>query len=185
MLQDADVLKIKCKFVTEFIKFLKRRKYSVNACHKSTLMYFSDAYLATVLYDCLTSDDICYLQNKADKYNDNTVEEPEILTCEEQAIITIVTGSTSCSTAVIASNAGNGSAYPYISELLIDSVNQDASINIVAQSCTGDTSEKIGQWCNGDPLVCDGTSIKAFTGFSVSNVYASSLNSTIVAIKLS
>lgn len=185
MLQDADVLKIKCKFVIEFIKFLKRRKYSVSACHKSTLVYFSDAYLATVLYDCLTPDDICYLQNKASKYNDNTVDIVETLTCAEQVTTDITTMSEPCSVSFSVQNTGDGSAFPYISSLTNDAVNQDASVNITMQDCDGSETVRIGQWCNGDPLVCTGDGVKAYTGFSVSNIYSASPNAAIEYLKLS
>lgn len=184
-LQDADVLKLKCKFVTEFVKHLKRSKYSVAANYVSTLKYFSAAYLADQLQNCLSNDDICDLTNKANKYNDNTVTEPEVFTCGEQVIINIATKSTSCGVNFSAKNTGNGSAFPYISSLINNSVSQEAAINIMMQDCEQSESIRIGQWCNGDPLVCNGSPIKAYTGFSIGNVYGSSANSYIQVIKLS
>ena len=185
MLQDADVLKLKCKFVVELIKFLKRRKYSVSACYKTTLPYFSDSFLATELYTCLTSEDICNLKNKANKYDDNTIDEPEILTCDDQVDIVISTKSTACNVTFSAQNSGNGSAFPYISTLLNNSISQDANINIVSQDCEGTSSETIGQWCNGTPAVCTGNGIQGYTGFSISNIYSASPSAAISYIKLS
>lgn len=184
MLQDADVLKIKCKFVEEVIKFLNKSTYSISTCYKQTLPYFSDILLLATI-ECLDSDIICDLQNKADKYTIIPGDNVDSNLCEDQATITVQVKTVPCNLSLNVANTGNGSSYPYISSLINNSISQEASINVTASDCENTSTQKIGCWCNGTPEVCSGGGIKVYTGFTVANVYSATPSACINTLKLS
>lgn len=112
----ADVTKIKCKFVTEWIAFLNKRKYSVSACSKCKYTYYADAL--KVLYggveddpnftsDCLDHDIECDLTTKANKYPEATTDCASGTLCLNQVSITLAEVGTSCTT-----TAGLSTSFP-------------------------------------------------------------------------
>lgn len=155
MLQPADVLKIKCKFVEKMVSFLNKRKYEIDACYCDVLPYFADAQLATVFADaeCLDHDDECLLNKKAAKYSDQPELNPGIVSCSDQVDITLTQSSASCSTSTVVKNS-TGQAYPKI-VLYNDELYHDAVLNIELTDCDGTTQvEQIRCGCTGTPEVC-------------------------------
>jgi hypothetical protein len=136
----ADVLKIKCKFVSEVIAYLNRRKYSVSTCIECKYTYYADAlkllYGTTtetigdeVDYECLTHAQECSLTTKANKYPELTTGCEETIPCASQASITLLVEDQSCTSTAETINQSCNCKYPTIA-LNNNSKYIDASIDV-------------------------------------------------------
>lgn len=122
----ADVTKIKCKFVSEVIAFLNKRKYAVDPCIKCKYTYYADLLKVlyggevddpNVVYECLSHEDECDLTTKANKYSAPVTDcESVALDCSGQITISLAeSGETCTQTAGVAKEAVGGlfpSAFP-------------------------------------------------------------------------
>lgn len=140
MILTADVTKIKCKFVSEWIAFLNKRKYSVSACHKCKYTYYADAL--KVLYgieasplegymvsDCLDHDIECDLTSKASKYPEPTTCEAGEQ-CQDQVSIVVAQAVKTCNAVAETKNSYCNCKYPTI-ELTDNSTEVNANIDLV------------------------------------------------------
>ena len=183
-LQDADVLKLKCEFVKRFVKYLKRRTYSINANYFSAFPYFVDAYLADNLADCLTTDDICKLTKKASKYEVGIDTDNEVITCNDQVDISIASAETTCNLQASVANTGNNGAFLYLAPLLNNSTYQEGRINVTVSGCGESETTLAGSACVGETCTPE-TGYKLYTTLKLNNVFGTAVNSAIEYIKLS
>lgn len=156
MLTPADVLKIKCKFVEKMKAFLTKRMSQVDVCYCEVLPYFADAQLASTLYDadCLTIEQECTLEKKADKYSAQPELNPNIVPCSDQVSISLAKVESACSVSGIVENA-SGQAFPRI-VLSNNSIYHDAVLDMKITDCITNTvqTEQIRVGCTGTPEVC-------------------------------
>jgi hypothetical protein len=172
MLQAADVLKIKCKFVEQMLKFLNKRKYELDACYCDVLPYFADAQLASTFYvaECLDHEDECRLQKKANDYSGQPELNPDITECAAQGTIALAKVVATCTPSVVVKNI-SGQSFPRI-VLYNNSLYHDAFINIEVTDCLTSTPqiEEIRCGCVGTPEVCnDDHRVSAFMRFILNN----------------
>lgn len=115
LLTPADVLKIKCRFVTEMIKFVKRKKYIMAPCLCEVYPYYADYLLSTLAADCLEYDDECTLKKISDSSSDQDPIDPTIIPCSTQIDpLLSYSSSSTCTYSATVENQYDGSAYPTI-----------------------------------------------------------------------
>lgn len=125
----ADATKIKCNFVSETIKFLKRRKYSVSVCQEDIYTFYADtlkllyknevlmpSYLEEdhLVSECLDQATECDLVTKANKYSELTLSCLDGVLCANQVAITLTSASKTCSGLVETYNPTCGCKYPNV-----------------------------------------------------------------------
>lgn len=125
----ADAVKIKCNFVAETIKFLKRRKYSTTVCQEDLYTYYADALkllfeneiIIPVAVDqehlyseCLDQATECDLNTKANKYSEVTTTCQDGIVCADQVAITLTSATKTCSGLVETYNSTCGCKYPNV-----------------------------------------------------------------------
>lgn len=136
MLQTADVLKLKCKFVKAWVKYLHNKKYVINYCYEDLYKYFGYFKQATTLIDCLEYEDECKLQQIANSLMD---EPDDVITsdnCSDQATINL---SYSTQTCFYTPSASIDDVAKLKYNLLNDSIYQNRTINLyLKNSCTNE-----------------------------------------------
>lgn len=167
---DADVLKIKCEFVTKVISFLKTRRYVIDTCYKSIISYYSDMILVTKLIDCISSEDECDLTFKANHYGGQDPLNPDITPCNDQATIVLSSSITSCNGTYSAVNTLDGGNLPIVI-LNNNSLLHDAGLNLQLKTCGTTYSTPVICGCSGHPQVCvDVNRLKFWRTFTLNNV---------------
>lgn len=172
MLLPADVLSLKCEFVKQTVKFLRRRESEVELCYHPLLKYFADAQLASMLYDadCLDTEDICRLEKKADKYGAQPELNPGTVVCADQVDINLAKTLVECASTVEVVN-GSGLAFPTI-VLYNDSLYHDAILDVKVTDCLSGSvqTEQIRVGCSGDPESCnDDHRVSGYMTFLLTN----------------
>lgn len=147
MIQAADALKLKCKFVEKVLKFLNDRKYVVDICPCVAYSYYADYVLSGLLYDaeCLEAEDECTLNTTANTYT--AVEECEdaIASCDGQLDISLSSLTTSCVHTADTANSINNSALPIITTTS-DSIYIGGNIDIrVTSDCHTQSTSILGR----------------------------------------
>ncbi len=115
LLTPADVLKIKARFATEMIKFIRRKKYIMDPCICEVYPYYANYLLSTLVADCLSYEEECVLKNLADSSSEQLPVDPEIIPCATQIDPTLsYTDATDCVYSIAIENSLDSSAYPTI-----------------------------------------------------------------------
>lgn len=138
MLQIADVNKLKCKFVTEWVKFLQRRKYVIGYCYDDIYKYLEYYKLATSLSECLEYEDECELTKLAtllpDEPNDGTIT----LNCADQLQLSLSSTPKVCTYTPSASIDGQSKMKFTIKN---NSILHDRTVNLtVLNGCNNQTT---------------------------------------------
>lgn len=111
MLNPADVLKIKCNFVSEVLRFLNKRKYVIDVCPCILYPYYGEHGLTSVVdSDCLSYTNECVLLDN--KYSTPTECEATLSECDDQLAIALTTTTSPCTLLAYTLNRSNGSTYP-------------------------------------------------------------------------
>jgi len=135
MLQPADVLNLKCKFVYEVINSIKLAKTSVKIDMSKSLKTYANFMLSFYLKDCLEYEDECNLLNQ--RFSSIPSCANTTTACVDQDVITLSSALTSCNTYYKTKNIYDNSTFPTVS-LLDNSFYHPSYIKLVTYA--GDNS---------------------------------------------
>lgn len=139
MLQAADVLKIKCNFVSSTIDYFTKLKYIVNPCEDELIQAYQKYALSSIMFDCLSYEDNCELQQ--DTVCMDTVlpcPPPTIIPCIDQTDINITGTTNSCTTSYSLKNPVDTTATFRIG-VLNNGIYHPGSAQIIAtNACTNE-----------------------------------------------
>lgn len=170
-LSPADVLKITDKFVKEMLSYLRRRRYLLDPSPAKVNTYYADAVIVTDMLDCLSYEQLCELQSKADSYTSGEDIPDVIVTpCNDTVNVTLTAQTFTCNYNTTISNPNDNSTFAYFN-LAENTTHHVGVVNILTtNSCTGLVTTNIAETGCAAAGICD-SDIFNFQAVNVNSIY--------------
>lgn len=136
---DATALKIRCNFVARVKNYITNKKYKVDPDLDCLIADFKRTALLSLGIDCLTTDQICDINEYAATLPTLPTNTPTVTECEDQGDVDIDMLVNACISGVTLKNTYDNTASPLFT-LADDTIYQNASINAVFSDPCGTSS---------------------------------------------